>query len=373
MFGAIQFLFTMRVSLGLYAQRLYHVARQSSSRVTVVDSPSLEEVTQWNFRPEVMSNQVNEVTTSIFFNEITDHIMSLSVSEEIRFCPDSPIRFFTDGAQHTRLLFVVDTVPVYLTINAVGIMKRDHPGGELARWIIEPSVRGAFLIPKVVQTASLWDACRAEGIAVEDTFIDSYLKPRKLDRESAATDYELCRYLAYARSRELRQILEREAIHTWAQSDCKGWLMVDGDTRHLGSFNDGQVVIGVVKSHRYQYFQGLSHALLFNLPAFHRTNSFSFRYILDSERVRSSFYLRWRQRRNRDEPDYGLIRLEIPFDPSQLDFDQLSRWIIAENRPFQSGRNGNHLYPVARSERTAKHIVEDYERQLPRRWFNMPI
>ena len=79
----------------------------------------------------------------------------------------------------------------------------------------------------------------------------------------------------------------------------------------------------------------------------------------------NSFYLRWRQRKSRQSPEYGLLRVETSVPLSSEQADAVSRWIVAEGRPMEFGRDGNHLYPIARAERLAKHAVRRQGWMLP--------
>jgi len=362
---------TVQKNLHSVLHQAYHLAQNKYQRVILVESPTLEEQTYWDatLAQFTSTSDAHETTAALKFVELPDHLTAYAVPNRSHFAADSPLRYFLDGAQRTRLLFVADTIPVCITICGVALVERPQPGGPLVERRLTPCLRLALLLPDAPSVRPLWEAFQAEGLQPQDTLTPQYLQKHNLTRDELVTQFDLCRYFAYQRARHLRQELEKSVITAWVQAKLNGWLVLDGDIRHLGTDILGAALVGIIKRHRYPYFRGPSQALLLSLPAYYRTNLFMFsQTATHSVQVGSSFFLRWRRRRLQDGPEYGLLRIETPLALPPDQANLLSRWLIAEGSPAETGRNGNHLYPIARAERLAKKMVQDHWRSLPRHW-----
>lgn len=146
-------------------------------------------------------------------------------------------------------------------------------------------------------------------------------------------------------------------------------MVIDGDLHRLGPEIIGVPLVGLIKRQRQEYFSGAAQGRLLGLPAFHRSNAFVYRAAaIQGEHVARTFFLRWQTRRARDDFDFGLLRVETAQELDTPALNELSRDLIAEGRPTSSGRNGNHLYPIAFAEQVAKQAVCAHARALPLRW-----
>jgi hypothetical protein len=105
--------------------------------------------------------------------------------------------------------------------------------------------------------------------------------------------YQTLRLCAYVRSLSIRRSYEQEILASWLRADQEGWLVADGTISPFNLTGEAQV-IGLIKSHRREYFRGAGQVMLLGMPPLHRTNAFSVHHALIDESVPISWYLRWK-------------------------------------------------------------------------------
>ncbi len=145
-----------------------------------------------------------------------------------------------------------------------------------------------------------------------------------------------------------RDLLEVKLIRTWLESDTDGWLFVDGGIaqvcKRVGEFKR---VVGVVKSHRKQYFSSTAPSkVVLGLDEGERTSVFEARTRHGD--VSWSWYLRLRSD-DGESPAFGLIRVEMPAAEETLNHvDTVSSWLMAERAPLSlpDARFDRLLYPI---------------------------
>lgn len=153
----------------------------------------------------------------------------------------------------------------------------------------------------------------------------------------------------------VRDRMERELALTWLGGGSAGdrWLLVDGGIASLSAeFGGFRPVVGVVKTHRRQYFRCMERAqVIADLRVGERTSVFEVR--LGSWRDRAySWYLRLHEG-HMESPLFGLVRVEMPADPETLRYvDEVSSWLLTERFPlsFPDSRYDRLLYPIRRVE-----------------------
>jgi hypothetical protein len=151
-----------------------------------------------------------------------------------------------------------------------------------------------------------------------------------------------------------RDELERDL----AQRFTTGRLLIDGGLgnalRHQG---EQPFVVGLVKSHRKQYFRSAKRSdLILNMRVGQRTSVFI--RPADSQQGESvfSFYLRLRESDNAG-PLFGIVRIELPSDPDMVEMaDEIAGWILHERAPLSlpDPRFDKLLYPIRLVEQHLK-------------------
>jgi hypothetical protein len=137
-----------------------------------------------------------------------------------------------------------------------------------------------------------------------------------------------------------------------------GVLLVDGA---LGRALRGRVadafVVGLVKSHRKQYFKSRERvAKMLGMKAGQRTSVFLRAASAMREEDVYSFYLRLRDAADAD-PMFGLVRIEIPKRDEMLEMvDTIAAWILHERVPMSlpDPRYDRMLYPTRLVEQHLK-------------------
>lgn len=142
-----------------------------------------------------------------------------------------------------------------------------------------------------------------------------------------------------------RDAMERDLAQRFAGP---GKLLIDGGLGNALKIQGEQpVVVGVVKSHRRQYFRSAARTeMILNMRAGQRSSLF----VRPADRRQGesvhSFYLRL-QEAERAGPLYGIVRVEIPagegYDP-----DEIAGWILHERAPLSlpDPRSDRLLYPI---------------------------
>lgn len=272
----------------------------------------------------------------------------------------SGFRFFLDGVQFSHVVAYEENAPIVHLFAAAAILQRDPASGRLHVWAWT-GPRECFLMPF---RYTHHERLEQMGARVEDTMDKS---------PDAAPDTQVLRALAHSKSQRVRRKLEVDLIQRWVAAGEEGWLMVDGPLMLLPEVPLRARMAGVVKSFGAQFFQGAEQLRVITLAERQRTTLFQLprgsRPLEEDsgrENVRRwySWYVRVRDRRNR-EPDFGLLRVETPPDlelPEQA--DEISRWLIAERAPLSTPdpRWANLLYPIHACERFLKSSLPGRDR-----------
>jgi hypothetical protein len=353
-----------------FVNRLRQVYRASTRHypTTPVNQPIMEERELWTSNLNLTTQDL--AGPALDFVEPPDHAATLQCTEHFAFRSDSQLQFFMDAAQDTRVLWGAGTIPVAVCSPVAVILQRLSPGGELRVWAVRSAQEPIVLLPRARESDALWQAFDDTGLTPMDTVNWEGLPARYRGAYSAELmqSFQNLRLFAYVRSLSIRHNYEQSLLTEWADMESEGWLVVDGNVTSLTT-PPASRVIGVVKSHRQEYFRGDAQALLMLMPPLHRTNAFSLRRGIGGEESPMSWYLRWKPSAP-PHPDFGLLRVECPRILSSADIGLISAWIIAEARPNVQGRDGNVLYPIAECERIAKRIIEASRRQWYGRWGN---
>ena len=137
----------------------------------------------------------------------------------------------------------------------------------------------------------------------------------------------------------------------------EGVLLVDGGVGETASSGDERLLVGVVKSHRRQYFASPERVeRVLNMAPGERTSVFERGQGHKDEVDVYSWYLRL-HRSDSQGPMWGTVRVEIPKHPDHLKrVDEISGWILAERAPLSlpDARYHRLLYPIRRVEQYLK-------------------
>ncbi len=348
---------------------LLDVARAKYRAVLTTPRAGLEEIAFWDSAPpRPVSLDAQDPELDLLADP--DPFPYVQVVDWPEALPGSRLGFFVDGAERSQMVAVADTVPIIVTASAASILRRRKPGRPLELYGTPRASALTVLLPRSDLTEPLWRACTGIGLTVVDT-LESARASQLGAPEAITASFDLCRALAHERASALRQELEKQAILRWLDRRHSDLLVVDGEIKHLHLGPDQRRVIGVVKSHQHRFTGDLLTNVL-HLPPYCRTHRFASRPLPgNGGPLTASFYLRWRQAPRGADPAFGLLRVETDLDTSMDDANAIAAWLIAEARPsVPTERNGNHLYPIARAERSAKQAVDDVWRSLPRLVFN---
>lgn len=264
---------------------------------------------------------------------------------------DFPLRprRFIDGKDVGRTVAWLQTeegFPVPVRLSVIGAIAMKNEDGELKReWHQVQRVVTMALdcFPNV--DAGAW----AESLAEHDFRLLNVPVPP----EGLGYDFEKTNGRTRARSRYEMNTLEKRAM----QIDNSTPMLVDGRLDQHGGAFDAQTtpVLGLIKSHRQQYFANDLHCwkTLYELEPGQRTPAFILHNPLGN-------YVSWYLRMcgtNGELPNYGLVRLELPapfFESLARDFsciDRLSQLVCEYRcRDESYGRAAVSIHPVVRAE-----------------------
>ncbi|HTQ11189.1 MAG TPA: hypothetical protein VMI31_14065 [Fimbriimonadaceae bacterium] len=266
---------------------------------------------------------------------------------------ESAFTHFLDGAQRSWQILYHRLSPVYVAHTSAAVLERVD--GELQP-PTDSTYRGG-LEAFVPDDPALGDALRPHvpvvPVPIKDTHpggLDEVVRKAISDRRD---DLE----------RDLAQrfgCLQPQPPQTRPSRENGGGgrLLIDGGLgnalRHQG---EQPFVIGVVKSHRKQYFRSAKRtdAILGMKPG---QRSTVFERPADAEQGESvcSFYLRLRES-DSSGPLFGLVRVEMPSDEAYLaEADVIAGWILHERAPLSlpDPRFDKLLYPIRLVEQHLK-------------------
>lgn len=247
---------------------------------------------------------------------------------------ESGFTHFADGAQFSRAAFYERSFPGrYAFLNAAVAVRRDR---EIMDVVAEASSDGIFA-PLGLALMKLEEAFAGEmpvhRVRVEPTDGMARMAERVADAVSAE-----------------RNRLELQTCLAWLRSDEDGNLLVDGSIGKLVGASDrpADSVVGLVKSHRKQYFTSETAATILGLQEGQRSSVFVVPSRRDQDSPTHSWYLRLRFDSYKS-PAFGLVRVELAPTPESVEIaDRVSGWIMAERSPLSLPdlRFDRLLYPV---------------------------
>ena len=249
--------------------------------------------------------------------------------------PVSGFTHFLDGTQRYWCVAYVGLNPIYLAYTSAGLLARTDR-------VILPPEEDYF-------SAGL------ELVLAEDAVFPPFGDLPQLRVGTGKTDAE-----STVRQRLLHEISARlESRETEiSRKPCGGWMLVDGGIgRALERVEDSAQMVGVVKSHRRQYFASRERIrTILDLKPGERTPVFLRERNKQQGKEANSFYLRLFDCAGQS-PLFGLIRVEIPTSHSVLDrVDEICGWLLAERDPLSlpDGRYDRMLYPIRLVEQHLK-------------------
>lgn len=276
----------------------------------------------------------------------------------------SRLRYFLDGVQRTKLVYMIDGVPVATCLQVAGILERDQdglcrllPGSQRFEqtWLL-PTRSGRFGLDRLA------DLILDHGGRIADP-LTRHAKT-DADYEAMLDDYSTLVSLAYDAGSKLREEIETQLLDDWPSLvKDDGWIVVDGPLRI-----DTERAVGLVKSFTKQYLSGAEAWTLFRLPADHRTSAFIARDLWrEDEPARTHWYQRFWSPSGRDVR-HALVRVEVsPAVTEPAEIDRLAGWLMAERRPraVADERWATLLYPVHLLEQVLKQRLQREMRGWP--------
>lgn len=246
---------------------------------------------------------------------------------------------FLDGAQKARLAMYYGLLPIYLAHTSAALLPRKNrevQGIDVGAYREEFD----FYVPSGLPIGDRLSGAGEAGVHIVPV-------------EDEATTLQVRQALVDAIS-ERRDGLEERL----AQDFTDGRLLIDGGIgKALRGGREDRFVVGVVKSHRKQYFRSRERVeTILGLRVGERTTPF-WRERDESQGVRAiSFYLRLHERDDAG-PLHGIVRVELPPDEAfTQEIDTIAGWILYERTPssLPDARYDRLLYPIRLVEKHLK-------------------
>jgi hypothetical protein len=247
---------------------------------------------------------------------------------------ESGFTHFADGAQFSRPAFYDRGMPGrYAFLNAAVAIRKDRVILDVVQ---EASSDGIFA-PFGPALARLQEAFEGE-IDVHSVRVDATDGMARMGERVADT-------ISVERNR-----LELKVCTAWLNSGEPGSLLVDGTIGQLpkAAGRPAGTVVGLVKSHRKQYFTSATAPTILGLKEGERSSVFVVPSRRDQDSPTHSWYLRLRSDPYKS-PAFGLVRVELPdMDGSVEAADRISGWAMAERSPLSlpDFRYDRLLYPI---------------------------
>ena len=245
---------------------------------------------------------------------------------------------FLDGIQRAEVKLYHNNVPIVYAFGAAVIRERKERKMETMR-------RGdvEYLVEREALFFPSQHIPRAEILA-----LDAREDQLKDTTPSGSEPLPLFPPLLHARAAQFvnrwRESLERELAAKWCSAP-DGWLLIDGSMTVSPDVAACARAVGIIKSHRTRFFDGVDARVLLALRPGQRTSVFepATRHVTP---VRS-WYLRLRPAERRDV-FWGLVRVEIAVTHEPEIADQISRWLLSEVTPLSLPdlRWDRLLYPI---------------------------
>ncbi len=248
---------------------------------------------------------------------------------------------FLDGIEQWRVVGYAGVTPIVRAYVAAAIRLRgaDRRPRTIAEDASELAITRLDRLPAAVR-----GALEGTGIRVVEISADDAAQPA---RALPAARVEV---------QKARAALERRlAEQRLSGLGSDQWLVVDGVLSDSATLSAHPRVLGVVKSHGAQYFEGAELERALTLPALHRTSVFRPKS-RGARREIYSWYVRlWAWEGN--DLLYGLLRVEARAHPDTVALaPRVSAWLVDERAPLATPdrRWDRLLYPI--------HDVETYLR-----------
>ncbi|MDO8588816.1 MAG: hypothetical protein Q7T82_17440 [Armatimonadota bacterium] len=271
-----------------------------------------------------------------------DRVEGISVGQS----SESRFTDFLDGIERTSVPYFESMLPVVYGYTSAVIRRRDA-GRSMGTWSITPTHdREHLFVPfSLVEPSSIREA--------QLPVIDSEQHSKVTAVHPMAVQEKGYQAVEKLRGR-LEAQLAREWIRDHKPSDDR-WLVIDGSLTEYVD-NDGDLnAIGIVKSHRTQYFPFEEQKKVLALAEGERSPVFRTPGRLGAY----SWYLRLRPNTGRDIY-FGLVRIEAPPVPRTLEMaDEISRWLMAERSPISlpDSRWDRLIYPIRDCEQYLRSLA----------------
>jgi hypothetical protein len=255
---------------------------------------------------------------------------------------------FLDGTQRSRVLGYDRGIPI--VHGTVAAVVRERRNRRLVTWR-RPLLRRAAYAPLELLSPTWRDALERSGASVRDTSASA---------EGAVVHPFALRDAAIHLVQRDRERAEQELAEEWCGFENRP-LFIDGGISGSERVAVSACTVGVVKSHRTLYAEGVALETVLGLRVGERSSVFR---ITSPKRVTvASWYLRMRDPAGHD-PMWGLVRAEIAH-PLRIEesavgerADTVSRWILAETVPLAlpDGRWDKMVYGVRDCEEVLRSL-----------------
>lgn len=247
---------------------------------------------------------------------------------------------FLDGTQEIRVVNQVAGVPiVWATVSAA---VRARVNRRLVAWSgASPIVSRRYYIP-FRYVDGIGDELTSNPYVTDTARAD---EAGKVPSRHPAALMEA----AVQKVQQDREAIEIELAEKWCRSESAP-LYVDGSIAGSPTVSSSSLAVGVVKSHRRLYADGVAFRVLVGLDAGERSTVF--RVSPRRGHPVASWYVRIRPSKGRDAL-FGLVRVEAaPGNDITARADEISRWIIAEGAPLAlpDGRWDKMAYGIRDTE-----------------------
>ena len=240
--------------------------------------------------------------------------------------PIPGFRGFLDGTQRSRVAVHLGGVPI--VVGTVAAVIRERRNQRMHTWGL-PLVESSVFAARSLLTPRAWDLFRSIwGNRLIDTSDG--------DAADLAAHPIAIRDAAFHQVQSRREGLERRLAERWCSTEHDR-LFIDGGISGSEAVAVASCTVGVVKTHRTLYADGIALGVVLGLG--HRERSSVFRITSPKRTTVASWYLRLRDPAGHD-PMWGLIRVEIAHpEPQEMHAigdraDEVSRWILAEASPL---------------------------------------
>lgn len=262
-------------------------------------------------------------------------------AREVSSATESGFTHFLDGAQKSRPAFFDGQAPGYLAHISAAILERKD------RDMLDAADCASKLAVFAPESSEALRSLAQEFAGLGALCFESVRCPA--DAGMAAMRELVTNRISTARE-ELETILKTK----WMRENDNGWLLADGGIAQASAAVPAATrIVGVVKSHRKQYFcAGVNADVVLNLREGERTSVFKALTGSMGRDVAYSWYLRLREADD-ESPVFGLVRVEMPPREESIGFaDLVSGWLMQERAPLSlpDNRYDRMVYPIRRVE-----------------------